>query len=190
MVPCQFCRKSFKDKYRLKYHVKKVHKKTVQLSKDLPCTWCLKTFVSDESLKRHMNEKCGRRPKSYSCKLCDETFVTNYRLMKHKIVHMDCHQDDATMAVSEPRKIFLMVPCQYCHKSFNDDQYLMNHMKNVHREKLPSLPCSWCSKTFVSDEILKRHMNRCGKRPKSCNVCGATFVTKYHLKKHKIVHTN
>ena len=102
----------------------------------------------------------------------------------------NCHQDETTKTVSEPRKIFLMVPCQYCHKSFNDDQYLMNHMKNVHREKLPSLPCSWCSKTFVSDEILKRHMNRCGKRPKSCNVCAATFVTKYHLKKHKIVHTN
>ena len=137
-----------------------------------------------------MNEKCGKRPKSYSCKLCDETFVSYYRLMKHKIVN--CHQDDATMAVSEPRKIFLMVPCQYCHKSFNDDQYLMNHMKNVHREKLPSLPCSWCSKTFVSDEILKRHMNRCGKRPNSysCKLCDETFIRNYLLQKHKIVHTN
>ena len=103
----------------------------------------------------------------------------------------NCHQDETTKAVSEPRKIFLMAPCQHCRKSFNCDEYLMNHVKKVHRETLPSLPCTFCSKTFISEEILKRHMNeKCGKRPKSysCKLCDETFGSNYRLMKHKIVH--
>ena len=137
MVPCQYCRKSFKDKYRLMNHVKKVHNKTVQSSKDLPCTWCSKTFVSDESLKRHMNEKCGKRPKSYSCKLCDETFVTNYRLMKHKIVHMDQKQ----------------FPCQYCEKNCKTNdlrrRHEVTHERHHQAHKGGAFPCEECRESFL-----------------------------------------
>ena len=108
----------------------------------------------------------------------------------------NCHQDETTKAVSEPRKLFLMFPCQHCRKSFKDDKCLMDHVKRVHNKTVQSskdLPCTWCSKTFVSDESLKRHMNeKCGKRPKSfsCKLCDETFVTNYRLMKHKIVHMN
>ena len=112
---------------------------------------------------------------------------------KRETMQNNCHQDETMKTVSEPRKIFLMAPCQYCWKSFNCEEYLMNHVKKNHRETLPSLPCTWCSKVFVSDESLKRHMNeKCGKRPKSysCKLCDETLVTYYRLMKHKIVHTN
>ena len=143
MVPCQYCRKSFKDKYRLMNHVKKVHNKTVQSSKDLPCTWCSKTFVSDESLKRHMNEKCGKRPKSYSCKLCDETFVSYYRLMKHKIVHTNQQQ----------------FPCQYCEKNCKTNdlrrRHEVTHERHHQAHKGGAFPCEECRESFAKAIYLK-----------------------------------
>ena len=44
-------------------------------------------------------------------------------------MQINCNQDETTKALSEPRKIFLMVPCQYCQKSFNDAGHLRIHLQ-------------------------------------------------------------
>ena len=125
----------------------------------------------------------------------DDEDLDDFSAKRNETTPNNCDQDETTKAVSEPRKIFLMVPCQYCRKSFKDDKCLMNHEKKVHNKTVQSskeMPCTWCSKTFVSDEGLQRHLYRCGKRPNSysCKLFDETFVRNYLLQKHEIVHTN
>ena len=104
------------------------------------CEECDKTFVTNNSLVRHMQIHTGRF--SYYCKICRRGFNidTNYK------IHMRSHEG-------------LKYCCQYCGKSFVNKQTHDYHT-SVHTGQY-RFTCGNCSKGFNIKNIFEKHQLAC-----------------------------
>jgi len=104
-LQCQYCAKSFKYNYMLKYHVlthtrKKIHQ----------CQHCNKAFMEKSKLKIHLRTHTGEKP--YKCQYCRRPFADHSNLRRHLRTHTG----------EKPYK------CQYCSKAFSRSRTLQHHL--------------------------------------------------------------
>ena len=78
---CKMCASHFPSKTDLKKHRVEVHPST------LNCKICEKMFQKNHQLETHMDEH--KVEKKYKCDICRKSFYLEWRMNKHKSVHLE-----------------------------------------------------------------------------------------------------
>ncbi|XP_059151173.1 zinc finger protein 652-A-like isoform X9 [Physella acuta] len=108
----------------------------------LTCQICSEVSASRFLLQKHMSTlHSSEMP--FSCPLCNKGFFTQSGLNRHVEDH-------------DSKRI----PCTYCSLQFKRKQYLVHHLKTVHK----LFPCLYCLLMFNSKEELNYHVLNCGKK--------------------------
>ena len=136
-----------KKNIKLKKNEKKKQNDIINNIKIYKCTYknCIKQYTSKNSLKKHL---LTHEKKKFKCKICDKSFIDNYKLKRHTLIHLN------------EKKII----CEICKKKFLLDYNLKVHMR-IHNGKKPYC-CTFpgCFKKFSQSSNLnihyKRHFNQ------------------------------
>lgn len=140
------------------------------------CNQCLKRLSSRLGLQNHMHRihNVKDETKAYhKCKFCSKNFQNQYILN----VHTRTHTGD------RPLK------CHLCPETFNRHELLIRH-KLKHSGEAP-FACHFdkCGKRFFRKDLLKRHIAKhTGEKKYECEICSNSFITKFELGSHMIVH--
>ena len=180
---CMQCPMKFKTKRALKYHVDYVHN---DKSGGHICSICGQRFSVKMCLNRHMRYTHRERYASKSvsgnikCFFCAKKFESIFEKDRHQLSE-------------HAEKIHF---CTICSKPFNDESYLIKHIKKMHDgSSLQS--CDICSKEFGSDEPLQYHQDAQHEdvdfgvaKPFQCKVecCQMRFRKESFLVDHAKVH--
>uniref|UniRef100_A0A1I8PGB2 C2H2-type domain-containing protein n=1 Tax=Stomoxys calcitrans TaxID=35570 RepID=A0A1I8PGB2_STOCA len=117
--------------------------------------------------------KKPRKPKEFSCEICNKKYAEERRLNMHiKIVHLR----------EKPYK------CDLCHESFASSASLQKHIGQRHT----GFECPTCHKAFSSTRNLKRHMLlHVDVKEFICNEenCGKQFASPGLLRDHRRCHS-
>ena len=104
---CQFCKKSLKNTWKLKSHIRSHHSR----SEAYECSVCSKKVGNAFALKVHMclHESNGKK---HQCHVCGKKYLTQSKLNEHASKH------------SEGR-----LTCAWCNKSLSEKKGLQDHNK-------------------------------------------------------------
>uniref|UniRef100_A0A8C2X1I7 Zinc finger and BTB domain containing 48 n=1 Tax=Cyclopterus lumpus TaxID=8103 RepID=A0A8C2X1I7_CYCLU len=197
-VQCPVCEKSFKSKYYLKVHNRRIfcsmrsetvpkyrrcfkpyflclRLHVVSHTGDMPhkCSTCPEQFMHKKNLTIHMMKVHGH-PKPHACPQCPKTFLTRTELRVHEA------------AKHRGEKPFV---CEECGHRASSRNGLQMHIKAIHRNERPFV-CNVCGHAFSQKNNLNMHLRiHSGERPYQCHLCGKTFRTQASLDKHHRTHT-
>ena len=93
---------------------------------------------------------------------------------------------DANEKQESTRKSWKSKKCETCLESFKD---LKKHIKDMHPAEIK---CTKCKETFLKNSKLEEHIKNINLENEKyvCEECGKTFVLKWRLKKHLILHSS
>lgn len=116
-LACKICgpQQTFDNPDDYRSHIVEVHNGIDRIYSE--CEKCAAKFKTKESLKRHIESKCGS-VKSHKCNQCEAMFYTKYHLATHQQLHGDA--------------IFC---CSYCGKGFKNKARLVCHERQHSGEK-------------------------------------------------------
>ena len=153
---CQYCGKTFSDRFRLNTH-EALHK-----NKDLfKCCHCNKCLSNAASLRLHMQRHTGYL---YLCKHCGEGLPTKKQLAEHEAIHTgvkahkcpicgECFRTSGQFFCHKVRHQEKQFACDVCQKKFRWKCDLVVH-KDVHLNQRQH-KCDHCDKAFnhISNKI-------------------------------------
>ena len=179
---CDYCEKSFFDKYRV-IQLKVVHDKTTKEKHQ--CTKCDKSFTRKENLKIH-DDRIHKniKAKNHKCELCGKDFYFKCKLTTHQSV---IHQSKE----SKERNF----DCKACNGSFSEYRLLLRHIKRNHENiKMKCKFCEWetTEKYYMLCHYDNKHKD-CDndERKLKCDLCDSSFCVKRSLQDHiENVHKN
>ncbi|ODM93601.1 putative zinc finger protein [Orchesella cincta] len=138
---------SVKGKERLRVHMKTMHSEVKH-----PCPVCQEIFISERAMERHMKQT--HQTTRMSCKFCNKECASRVSLKKHI----------ATIHPSNPEEHL----CQYCGNVFSNRQYVLQHIRVVHKELFEGQGknvCLNCGEKFHILGLLKKHSKTCQSKP-------------------------
>ena len=159
---CDMCHKTFSNPVYLNVHKRTVHKET-----KYTCTICSKAFNQLKGLTTH-NENV-HSGQVFQCDLCDTSCNSESNLVTHK---KNYHYSTKSWE------------CQYqsCNFISKSERGLRSHNDSVHLKKMKK--CKHCGEDFKLGS-LAGHVKRYHTTEKyDCDICGQSFHSKSHLKKH------
>ncbi|XP_055317616.1 zinc finger protein 28-like [Sitodiplosis mosellana] len=173
---CDQCDTMFSTFHDAQRHYKESHGDDNGYIKCKSCKYKVKRFFT---LKHHVkSHSVIKTPETFKCDMCPKVFTTQKSITRHKRQHR------MTM-----NKSFI---CDYCQKPCRDKLAITRHIFNKHMEDLErKFACDICDKKFHLLKLLTRHIyaaHREKKRNHTCEICGKSFFTNYHLEKHKLQH--
>ncbi|XP_025156001.1 zinc finger protein 624-like [Harpegnathos saltator] len=136
------------------------------------CEICKKSFPVIKELKQHLKQTHKRG--LYKCKYCDFTSNEKRNLKRHvERKHTDNYA----------------YTCPGCNKKFKTQEYLDNHIINIHCREVSdsskSYRCDTCDISFASMQESKRHFSDIHKQIMfECDYCKEIFTRKCNLKDH------
>lgn len=169
------------------------------------CPVCLKYFISDYFLKRHVLKHVPRR---IDCIICNVQFRSKFDFYEHKKIshtlskyfYLTCKICGRCFVEQEKLKLHEKLHsdqlCQLCDKRFNTQSSFLNHMQR-HVSKLRVVmkkykqSCTCCEKECSNDNELSLHMNKVHFqiKPYSCDMCEKLYYTEHNLRNHKKLHS-
>ncbi|XP_050537424.1 gastrula zinc finger protein XlCGF42.1-like isoform X2 [Daktulosphaira vitifoliae] len=161
---CNYCTRTFFDKYNLERHINANHTKQQKYS----CLLCAYTTYLYDSMKRHEKIKHSTNPKQqFICSVCLHVSATRQDMNIHSYIH-------------DQTKPFM---CEECGSMFAIRSRLKTHQNTVHKER--KHVCFLCKKSFQSMSLLKRHTVIHSRfKPYSCPYCSHTSNNQSNLTKH------
>ncbi|EDV58052.1 zinc finger protein weckle [Drosophila erecta] len=128
--------------------------------------------ASELSLSPHEDGSQSSPFVDFTCKACNETFMSFMALRRHK---HDMH--------GGPKRFV----CDHCGKGLKTFTSLVEHQL-VHTDEKPCI-CPVCNAGFKNKARLRVHSQTHGEPRFECNICGKKLQTRAILNKHKYVHT-
>ncbi|XP_013134144.1 PREDICTED: zinc finger protein 271-like isoform X4 [Papilio polytes] len=167
---------------------------------DWRCVICSESFNNFLKLYEHMNVHYQH----YICSTCGKGYMTAMRLRKHSEVHVT-----GSFPCDKCSRVFMMraardhhkaqvhskgprYGCPHCNIRFKTYYHRMNHLNEVHKEKLVSYKCSVCELSFSTSGKRGAHVRLVHlpqQRTFPCPHCDWLFKTRSDLKKHMVKHT-
>ncbi|XP_032242971.2 zinc finger protein 91 [Nematostella vectensis] len=196
---CEVCDKGFSRVSSYKTHFRYHSKDTLTFK----CSHCNETFSNRQSLIEHHREVTAEG--DFKCDVCEKCFITKAHLKTHKVVHTRqprCSSCKETFDSKENLKQHSSAgcpekssqekeayTCQVCDKVFSRVSSYKTHFR-YHSKNSLTFKCSHCNETFSNRQSLIKHQREVtAEGDFKCDVCEKCFITKAHLKTHKVVHT-
>ena len=207
--PCQPCNIKYQTESALILHKYKKHGEKLAII----CPFCDRVFnrvstaenLYNHTIKEHKDMKTSpeyanivndfhkfrESSDTFSCKTCNKTFVSSYKLKSHQYkVH---NEREASFLCDKCDKVFkfrgelnfhyqkhhsgVVFVCPDCGKTFNHKYNLEIHIKMVH-VKNKTLSCDVCGKMFFIPSKLEHHRRTVHEKlkPFQCEFCGFRLV--------------
>ena len=198
---CDYCEKTFTDRYTVKTHTNRVHFK----KKDNKCDSCEKAFCSKSELNWH-REAVHVKLKNFKCEFCTKSFSLNTALKTHisrvheKKYKYECYMCNKSFVTKAHLRRHEKIPhCNSCGEIFSDEYNLWVHAKEEHDFK-QDFKCEFCQMTFDEKLPARLHLESAhnkririiyqapvNKMLKSyqCTSCNKSFATGPSLKRHE-----
>ncbi|XP_045192382.2 zinc finger protein 62 homolog [Mercenaria mercenaria] len=230
---CHVCKKKFTDEKYCKFHTayqhfhstteQEVYKQSgyksvtrdkfadflksvenIGYKEPIQCPEC-DTVIKKSNLMVHLRNHTNERP--FLCKICPNTFKSNYTLRKHLLKHFGCLERDCDIcgkhfnkpsnyeehlelhALQKANKEKTHV-CDVCGQAFYVERQLAVHLRR-HRSKDLKCDHPGCHWTFAFRHELNAHKRtHSNERKYLCDTCGFAAYEKYHLRRHEKIHKN
>ncbi|XP_037797582.1 zinc finger and SCAN domain-containing protein 2-like isoform X3 [Penaeus monodon] len=208
---CAVCAVGFPTAILLIKHLKDVHPDTANT-----CPRCDATFINEDQLKFHFEQKHRRgRRKGHSfekedvpvnsvvCVECGKVCNNMIAYQTHKYnehIHLFPHEckvccrrfsKESYLESHLKTHIDGWLECVRCGVKFGNESHLVDHMYYVHGQK-KGLMCSVCNRLFSTATSLKTHREMEHREHLDCNevcgICGEKYPSKIALKRHMMVH--
>nr|XP_023687479.1 zinc finger protein 28-like isoform X1 [Paramormyrops kingsleyae]XP_023687488.1 zinc finger protein 28-like isoform X1 [Paramormyrops kingsleyae] len=152
-----------------------------KVQKNFICEHCYGAFRSGYHLKRHILIHTGEKP--FACDMCDMRFIQRYHLERHKRVHSG----------EKPYQ------CERCQQTFSRTDRLLRHRRLCGGQGVPGVakgenqPC--CEQRSYPQEppnptaAWSSVHPPSGDKPFACDICDMRFTQRYHLGRHKRIHS-
>ncbi|XP_046968102.1 zinc finger protein 62-like isoform X2 [Vanessa cardui] len=168
---CDLCGEVFKNQDKLS-----IHKKNVHFRNPVKCIHCLRLFVSDYYLNRHVKRK-HETDKKFICAICGRGFAFKGELSSH---NKNVHNKHL-----KPKKQY---KCKFCNKLYKCAKSVVVHERSAHTGQRPAV-CSVCGSSFFHDDYLKEHMRlHTGETPFKCPICDRGYAQRCNMKSHLRIH--
>ncbi|XP_061190356.1 zinc finger protein 493-like [Saccostrea echinata] len=166
-LPCNICKKVYKNKKNLCSHYK-IHFNVERIQ----CDICEQTFKHQNSLHKH-KRFVHSNIRDYVCDICGKAFKQSDTLNTHRKLH-----------THEKTKAY---QCEVCGKYLSGSTALTVHM-NIHSGAMPYV-CEICGRSFRQYGNLQKHKITHGTyKTYQCHVCQKAFkhseTYKIHMKGH------
>ncbi len=172
--PCQNCSKTYLTKYDVEQHMLRhtgehmktcpiCHEKVGYLAQHMSVHMKKKMTVLQKHEKKHIRED------HKTCVICGKQNASIRALKAHLLTHVQNKRDSV---------------CPVCHKSY---RALKQHILSIHLEPKKQ-QCPVCKGEF---RALGSHMktHEVDGRRISCDECPATFLSRFTLRRHKLIHS-
>ena len=160
---CKICDKTFKYEHSLEMQVKKHEEE----EKGFQCDLCTSNFTKKKNLYKHRGRVHGlhnidfnamkqRFVKDKICRLCQVDFGSNYEKFEAHIIRGNCAEKNVTFSVNDLERI----KCEYCEKSYFDNDSLQRHIRWKHKTEQRVFPCTKCEKFYRNKSSLVNHVKK------------------------------
>ncbi|KAH7970806.1 hypothetical protein HPB49_015759 [Dermacentor silvarum] len=163
---CPISNRKFAQKFELLKH-DRIH----MGERPYACPVCSQKFTLKWNLLQHRRIHSGEKP--YACLVCGPKFTQERTLIRHQCVHMDK----------------MSYACQVFPSKFFKNSPLDRH-KQLHTSGVDLCHCPECGKAFKQLRNMQQQLRWHGrKKPYSCHLCPAIFVSNKALERHRLGHT-
>jgi uncharacterized C2H2 Zn-finger protein len=208
------CSAEVRGNHGLVNHYRVSHKKLPPGYEDQElfiCDQCSNIFVTEESLRKHVENK-HNNPSKRKCPDCGKEFSGQLYLSQHyKLIHggilpsmedrekfmcdqcpsvffakgsLLWHQNQHHLKLADPKRMIAQrKQCPHCPKTFAAHPTWTEHIRSKHEMNTP-YKCDQCNRSYGTEGKLKTHKRLVHTRIK-CDICGQEICNSFILKKHK-----
>lgn len=202
---CDICQKKFNTAQYVNTHKRKVHGDQEKLLK-YTCELCGMRFKYKNHLQYHQKRHpTDENPLPYSCKYCEEHFMTRAEQLAHSntvhagegdfVCHLCGKKMKTILSLENHVKLHSGLKefkCDMCDSAFATNHSLKCHKKIHDRGPDNSLQyvCHVCQKPMSNKSSLNQHLKtHQSTKPHQCQHCSASFIHKNRLEIHMRKHT-
>ncbi|XP_059052181.1 zinc finger protein 33B-like [Achroia grisella] len=158
---CPECPRTFADKGACTSHAR-THSKDTSYA----CLYCGQTFVQKSKLTYHIRKHTGENLET--CPICSKMFTSACSLREHMKIH-------------QARKG--SVKCPLCDKTYQDERYMLRHLRTTHTRS--HFSCPICNKSLSSTAGLRHHvLTHSSINTYRCKVCPKSYAVRRTIVKH------
>ena len=165
--------------------------------KQFDCDHCSKSFIFEDSLKKHLSKAQTR--KQLSCKLCGLQMLKILELEKH-VQDMHPKNENGEFKENPPSlnledlamgKIYKeKAVCDLCNLECACSETLKRHRLKEHQDDKKFKCCMYCDYKNPTWDNLKHHIDghhpEHGEKKHLCDLCGKGFIFQASCKRHKL----
>uniref|UniRef100_A0A1B0D2D0 C2H2-type domain-containing protein n=1 Tax=Phlebotomus papatasi TaxID=29031 RepID=A0A1B0D2D0_PHLPP len=168
---CELCGKGFKDKRKLRTHIRLMHERYSQ-NRVLKCPQCGKGCRGETFLAMH--QAIHNNEALFECAICSKKFKKKSQIKQHVLTH------------SKSRKMY---SCQICGIERTSARSIRKHEAKHNSEGTLKCPAKKCQMIFCHIKNRNEHIEKEHKEFKYiCKICGDMVKHRKNLREHDVKH--